>query len=78
MLENYDFLITLWSRTLDNGVSDTEMKARILGIQAQMSKFDFFFGMSCISYCDVCNSCRGFLSRINNNIIIILIEFGYF
>ena len=27
-------------------MKDTEMKARILGIQAQMKKFDYFFGVS--------------------------------
>ena len=32
----------LWQRSLDDGISDTDMKARVLGIQAQMEKFDFY------------------------------------
>lgn len=41
ILKNYGELLLLWDRSLAAGVSDTDMKARILGVQSQMSKFSF-------------------------------------
>ena len=45
ILENFNILLELWDESLQI-VKDTEMKARILGVQAQMKKFDYFFGVS--------------------------------
>ena len=45
ILANYDVLLKLWEEAVDR-VSDTEMKARIQVVAAQMAKFDFFFGVS--------------------------------
>ena len=41
---NYTELDDLWKWSLED-CKDTEMKARIRGVQAHMSKFDFFFGL---------------------------------
>ena len=38
-------LLQLWAESLER-VKDTEMKARIQGVAAQMMKFDYFFGVS--------------------------------
>ena len=45
VLDNFDVLLRLWDESLEI-VKDTEMKARIQGVSAQMKKFDFFFGVS--------------------------------
>ena len=45
ILENFTVLLSLWGESIDI-VRDTEMKARIQGVAAQMKKFDFFFGVS--------------------------------
>ena len=42
---NYNVLNELWAESLEH-VKDTEMKARIQGVAAQMVKFDYFFGIS--------------------------------
>lgn len=42
ILDNYGVLFQLWTESLER-VQDTEMKARIQGVAAQMRKFDFFF-----------------------------------
>ena len=44
-LNNYNELIDLWDWSLTI-LTDTEMKARIRGVQAMMTSFDFFFGFS--------------------------------
>ena len=44
-LNNYSELMELWEWSLKN-VTDTEMKARIRGVQAVMGTFDFVFGCS--------------------------------
>ena len=38
-------LLELWDESLET-VRETEMKARIQGVAAQMKKFEFFFGVS--------------------------------
>ena len=38
-------LLELWSESLER-VKDTELKARIQGVAAQMMKFEFDFGVS--------------------------------
>ena len=43
--ENYHTLMRLWSESLER-VKETEMKARIQGVAAQMLKFDYYFGLS--------------------------------
>ena len=43
MIENYDELMELWLWSLDN-VKDTEMKARIRGVQSYTGEFKFLFG----------------------------------
>ena len=45
ILENFTVLLGLWDESVEV-VRDTEMKARIQGVTAQMKKFDFFFGVS--------------------------------
>ena len=43
MIENYGELMELWLWSLDN-VKDTEMKARIRGVQSYTGEFKFLFG----------------------------------
>ena len=43
MIDNYDELMQLWEWSLGN-VKDTEMKARIRGVQTYMQQFKFIFG----------------------------------
>ena len=45
ILDNYNVLLELWAESLER-VKDTEMKARVQGVAAQMMKFDYFFGVS--------------------------------
>ncbi|XP_063436645.1 zinc finger MYM-type protein 1-like [Mytilus trossulus] len=45
IIDNYDTLNDLWDWSLQT-VKDTDMKARIRGVQAHMQKFEFFFGSS--------------------------------
>lgn len=45
MLANYQVLQDLWAESVQR-VSDTEMKAKIQGVAAQMSKFEYYFGIS--------------------------------
>ncbi len=45
IIDNYSVLFQLWTESLEY-VKDTEMKARIQGVAAQMKKFEFFFGVS--------------------------------
>ena len=44
ILENYQILQTAWEQATEVSM-DTEIKARILGVSTQMSKFDFLFGI---------------------------------
>ena len=39
---------------LEDGISDTDMRARIVGVQSQMQKFEFVLG-----------ECRGFTCEVN-------------
>lgn len=45
ILDNFNVLLELWIESLEV-VRETEMKARIQGIAAQMKKFELFFGVS--------------------------------
>lgn len=44
VIQNYSVLQELWEKTVDV-VRDTETIARIRGVAAQMTSFDFFFGL---------------------------------
>ena len=46
ILDNFNVLLELWDESLEVFVRDTDMKARIQGVAAQMRKFNFFFGVS--------------------------------
>jgi len=45
ILNNFKVLLELWDESLDV-VKDSDMKARIQGVAAQMRKFEFLFGVS--------------------------------
>ena len=45
ILDNFNVLLEVWTESLER-VKDTEVKARIQGVAAQMMKFDYFFGVS--------------------------------
>ena len=45
ILSNYSVLLSTWDEALE-AAKDTESKARIQGVQAQMKMFDFLFGVS--------------------------------
>lgn len=45
ILENYKELETLWDWCLKE-YKDSESKARVLGVQAQMRNFDYFYGLN--------------------------------
>ena len=44
VLENYAVLLDLWDKSYSE-VKDTEVRARIKGVEAQMRSFDFLFGV---------------------------------
>ena len=44
VIDNYEVLLQLWQEAL-NGSLDGEMRARIIGVEAHMMKFDFLFGV---------------------------------
>ena len=44
ILKNYGTLMKLWDWSQDN-VSDSDMKARIIGVQTKMQSFSFFYGL---------------------------------
>lgn len=43
---NYDPLMKLWDASLATGKLDSEVKARIIGVQNQMAEFQFFYGLN--------------------------------
>lgn len=45
VLENYDALQLEWDECLE-GKLDSEMRARIIGVKAQMESFDYFFALN--------------------------------
>ena len=45
ILKNYGTLMKLWGWTQDN-VSDSDMKARIIGVQTKMPTFSLFYDFS--------------------------------
>lgn len=53
--ENYEALQQTWGEA-KQGTKDTEMRARIVGVAAQMKDFDYFFGLElgrkCLSIAD--------------------------
>ena len=44
VIENYGFLLKLWDECLEKRL-DSEILGRVLGCQAQMKSFDFYFGL---------------------------------
>ncbi|KAJ8018696.1 52 kDa repressor of the inhibitor of the protein kinase [Holothuria leucospilota] len=44
ILDNYDALLEEWTLCFDTRL-DTDVRGRIIGCQAQMNSFDFFFGL---------------------------------
>ena len=44
VIDNYEVLLSVWQEALC-GSLDGEMRARIIGVETQMTKFDFFFGV---------------------------------
>lgn len=44
VIDNYLMFQTLWKEVKD-AVSDSEIRARIIGVDATMNKFDFLFGL---------------------------------
>jgi len=45
ILDNYEVLLGVWEETQESSL-DSETRARIVGVEAQMGKFDFLFGVS--------------------------------
>jgi hypothetical protein len=45
VLDNYETLLTLWEEVKESPL-DSEIKARIIGVEAQMNDFNFLFGVS--------------------------------
>ena len=45
MLDNYEVLFSIWEESKNSQI-DSEMKARIIGIETQMLTFNFLFGIS--------------------------------
>jgi hypothetical protein len=43
---NYNALMKLWDASLAAGKLDSEVKARIIGVQNQMCEFQFFYGLN--------------------------------
>ena len=47
VLNNYNALLTLWNECLQfDPKPDPDVRGRIIGCQAQMKSFDFFFGLN--------------------------------
>ena len=45
VLDNYEVLLSVWEESKNSQI-DSEMKARIIGIETQMLTFNFLFGIS--------------------------------
>ena len=46
ILENYENLMKVWEHCLQNDRMQSDLKARVSGVEKQMKSFDFFFGLS--------------------------------
>ena len=55
VLANYESLMELWNACLLSGGLDTDVKARIIGVQKQMQEFQFFYGL-CLGHRIFCIS----------------------
>ena len=44
ILDNYEELLTLWNESLETNL-EPDIRGRIVGCQAQMRSFNFFFGL---------------------------------
>ena len=47
ILKNYGTLMKLWGRAQDN-VSDSDVKAKIIGVQTKIQTFSFFYGLQLV------------------------------
>ncbi len=45
MLDNYEILLGVWKEAQE-GHLDSEIRARVIRVEAQMLTFDFLFGVS--------------------------------
>ena len=45
VLENYEVLFALWEESLESPL-ESDIKARVIGVQAQMRTFNFLYGVS--------------------------------
>ena len=45
ILHNYEVLLTVWKESQESPL-DSETRARIVGVEAQMANFNFLFGVS--------------------------------
>ena len=45
VLDNYEVLFGVWEESKESQV-DSEIRARVIGVEAQMQSFDFLFGVS--------------------------------
>ena len=45
IIDNYEVLLDLWDDCLDV-VKQAELRSRIIGVQAQMSNFGFYWGIN--------------------------------
>lgn len=43
IIENYAHLLSLWDQCVGD-IKDSELKARILGVQSKMETFSFYYG----------------------------------
>ena len=45
VLDNYEVLLVVWEESKESHL-DSEVKARIIGVDFQMKRFDFLYGVS--------------------------------
>ena len=45
VIDNYNALLKLWNDCLETRL-ESDVRGRIIGCQAQMKRFDFFFGLN--------------------------------
>ena len=49
VLDNYEVLLQVWEESKETNL-ESEIRARIIGVETQMHSFDFLFGISLGSY----------------------------
>ena len=43
---NYKHILKLWDESLEEGISNNDLRVRMIGVQSSMYTFDFYFGIS--------------------------------